>query len=58
MDLLGLILKKVDLDLDVDDVLETIHRVSPTIAFVLALIIGLGGVIMLGVLFYEYMQMP
>ncbi len=57
MDLLGQILKRVDIDLDADDILDVIHRVSPTLAFILALIIGIGTIIMIGMFFYDYMNM-
>ena len=56
MNILGTILKTIDIDLDLGDVLDVIHRQSPGLAYLIACVIGFGGMAVIVMFFIEYMQ--
>lgn len=56
MNILGTILKTVDIDLDLDDILDIIARRNPTLAFFIACVIGFGGLAIIALFFIEYIQ--
>ena len=56
MDILSTILKTVDFEIEADDILDVIAKRSPGLAFFIAAVIGLGGVICVVLFFMSYMN--
>jgi len=56
MDIVGIILKQFDLDIEFDDILDAIHRFSPGLAMLIAGIVGIGGIILIVTFFMAYLQ--
>ncbi len=56
MDILSTILKTVDFDIDFGDILDAIHRVSPGLSFLIAGVVGLGGMAIVVIFFMNYIQ--
>ena len=56
MSIVGTILKTIDIDLDLGDVLDVIHRQSPGLAYLIACVIGIGGMAAVVMFFIGYMQ--
>jgi len=56
MDILSAILKTVDFEIEFDDILDAIHRVSPGLSFAIAAVVGLGGMAIVIIFFMQYMQ--
>ena len=55
MSILSEVLKQVDLDIDLDDFLDVIHRFSPTLAILISGVVGIGGLILIAYFFWAYM---